>query len=218
MSRSNNDVDAKVRDAVRRLEAAVEDLSAVAKDRAADSVEWAAERLQDAVARARQEDAGTDSRERRSRNRAAHYREPLREPTWLWSDKPRTRSLFRDDENGKIFGVCAGIANYYGMESWVVRCLAVTGLIFLNWMVLAAYLIAALIMDKTPKDARPRTVRRVRTRRKAGEASESPAPRRQLRDVRADLDEAELRLRRMETHVTSGRYELQRELAKIGGT
>jgi hypothetical protein len=33
--------------------------------------------------------------------------------------------------------------------------------------------------------------------------------------VQADLQEVELRLRRMETHVTSGQYELQRELHKI---
>ena len=41
------------------------------------------------------------------------------------------------------------------------------------------------------------------------------APRRSLRNVQADLDQAELRLRRMESHVTSGQYELQKELHKI---
>ena len=43
------------------------------------------------------------------------------------------------------------------------------------------------------------------------------SPRRSLRGLQADLTEAELRLRRMETHVTSGKYELQRELNKIEG-
>ena len=41
------------------------------------------------------------------------------------------------------------------------------------------------------------------------------SPRRNLRNVQTDLREVELRLRRMETHVTSGQYELQRELHKI---
>jgi hypothetical protein len=36
--------------------------------------------------------------------------------------------------------------------------------------------------------------------------------------VQTDLQEVELRLRRMETHVTSGQYELQRELYKIENT
>ena len=40
-------------------------------------------------------------------------------------------------------------------------------------------------------------------------------PRRSLKYVQADLQEVELRLRRMETHVTSGQYELQRELNRI---
>jgi len=40
-------------------------------------------------------------------------------------------------------------------------------------------------------------------------------PRRNLRNVQTDLQEVELRLRRMETHVTSGQYELQRELHRI---
>ena len=41
------------------------------------------------------------------------------------------------------------------------------------------------------------------------------SPRRNLRDAQADLDQLELKLRRMETHVTSGQYELQRELNRI---
>lgn len=243
MSKSNNDVEARTRDAVKRLEAAVDDLTAVAAHHAAESLERAAQRLQDAVARTRGErgedtppgeDAPPGARHRRRHARHYRYRydyrydyrEPLREPTWLWSDKPRTRTLYRDDKNGKILGVCAGIANYYGMESWVVRCLAITGLIFLNWMVLAAYLIAALIMDKGAKrevdHGEGRRGRRGRGRQvqtgRAARAPRKPSSRRQLREAHADLDEIELRLRRMETHVTSGRYELQRELAKIGET
>ena len=41
------------------------------------------------------------------------------------------------------------------------------------------------------------------------------SPRRSLRNVQADLNEAELRIRRMESHVPSGQYELQKELHKI---
>jgi hypothetical protein len=36
-----------------------------------------------------------------------------------------------------------------------------------------------------------------------------------LRNVEAELNQVELRLRRMESHVTSGQYELQRELNRI---
>jgi phage shock protein C len=143
----------------------------------------------------------------------------------------RSPRLERDDENAKIVGVCAGIANYYGVEAWVVRCIAVTGLLFFGSIVFPAYWIMYFVMDdpRTPEKARKRTRRSRRKSRQAesdyeGEKSdmstrrqnrESVSPRRNLRNVQADLQEVELRLRRMETHVTSGQYELQRELHKI---
>ncbi len=170
---------------------------------------------------------------------ASERRAWRREPAWLWSDKPRSRKLYRATRNRKILGVCAGIADYYGIESWVVRCVAVTGLLFIHGVVIAAYLIAAFIMDKEPAmdtesakfDHKRRHKRTAADAKRAptGEydapanaaASERdpnppPPPRQRLRHIHADLDEIELRLRRMETHVTSGRYELQLELAKIG--
>ena len=35
-------------------------------------------------------------------------------------------SLYRDTENGRIAGVCAGIAEYFKIETWLVRILTVT--------------------------------------------------------------------------------------------
>lgn len=196
-----SDAGDRVKAAVKRLEGAVDDLVAITGDRAAHYLENAADRLR----------GGVRGRER----------DWPREPTWLWSDKPRTRSLYRDGKNGKIFGVCAGVANYYGIESWVVRCVAVTGLIFLNWVVFVAYLVAALVMDTEPAAARlrerDRPPRRERDRTRQPEKEDVVvSPSQRLRHVHADLDQVELRLRRIETHVTSDQYELQRELAKIG--
>jgi len=158
----------------------------------------------------------------------------------------------RDPERGKIGGVCAGLANYFGVETWVVRLIAVTGLIFLPSVMFPAYWIAFFVMDKPGGHRRARRQRRRRQRDQArggqsfpnekqdvqaafeqwdgrppprrGDGRDvSPAPelghrlspRRSLRHVRADFDQMELRLRRIETHITSGRYELQRELSRI---
>ena len=58
-----------------------------------------------------------------------------------------------------------------------------------------------------------------RKQKKSSASSEPVLPARNvLRSVRGTLNEAELRLRRMEGHVTSGRYELQKELRKIDTT
>lgn len=186
----------RIAEARARLERAVQDLAEAAGDRAADYVERATARL-------RREDA---SRERWRR----------REPAWLWSDEPRTAKLYRDAKHGKIFGVCGGIARYYGLETWIVRILAVTGLIFLNWVVFVAYLVAALILGREPETAeRASGRRRRRGRARFREDRRASSPHRLLREVSAHFDEMELRLRRMEAHVTSDNYELRRELAKI---
>ncbi|MEM8769484.1 MAG: PspC domain-containing protein, partial [Pseudomonadota bacterium] len=120
----------------------------------------------------------------------------------------------------------AGIANYYGVESWIVRCIAVTGLLFMGQLVFPAYWIMYFVMDDPETEEQPPKKRRDGRRRRKSRSQntevplvEEPdrelSPRRNLRNVQADLQEAELRLRRMETHVTSGQYELQRELHKI---
>jgi phage shock protein C len=139
----------------------------------------------------------------------------------------RSPRLERDDENAKIVGVCAGIANYYGVEAWVVRCIAVTGLLFFGSIVFPAYWIMYFVMDGPSSAAKKRASKSRRSSRSAATEQEgddmsarrsqrdTASPRRNLRNVQADLQEVELRLRRMETHVTSGQYELQRELHKI---
>jgi hypothetical protein len=113
------------------------------------------------------------------------------------------------------------------MDIWVVRCLAITGLVFMPSIILPAYLIACVLLDKSPdgKSRRSKMAKMAKIGKKVTEkdpyASPAPelgsrlSPRRSLRNVQADLDQVELKLRRMESHVTSGRYELQRELHQL---
>ena len=202
--------DARIEEAVARIEQAAKDLSASATDRAADYIEDVADRI------------SSKTRTRPERQRA----------TWPWSGRPRTPRLTRDREHGKLLGVCAGIANYYGLETWVVRLTALTGLVFLTSVTLVGYFVAALLMDPSPKRWRP-SLKPPRPRRPghrkrharnharnhpkddSPEAAYTWIPRQRLRDVRADFDQMELKLRRMEAHVTSGHYELHRELAEL---
>lgn len=58
------------------------------------------------------------------------------------------RRISLDKENGWLFGVCAGLANYLRTDPAIVRVgVTVTGL-FLPKMVIAAYLVAWLILDE----------------------------------------------------------------------
>ena len=58
------------------------------------------------------------------------------------------RRISLDKENGWLFGVCAGLANYLRTDQAIVRVgVTVTGLL-LPKMVIAAYLVAWLILDE----------------------------------------------------------------------
>ena len=252
-------------EAARRFQDAAEDLAASATD---EAVRRAAESIDDATAWLRGDEPGARARDAergrrgsgaagdsergrggraRARERRAAAHSALRDRARVYRDHERlelrSRKLYLDDDNGRIVGVCSGIANYFGMEAWVVRCIAVTGLIFMPSIVFPAYWVAYFVMDHSPESEekgagkrrrRKRRRRRERDRRHAearGSDAEyrarhdhtAPAPemgvrfspRRSLRAVQADFTELELRLRRMETHVTSGQFELQRELHRI---
>lgn len=194
-------------ESVARLERAVDDLVGTARsrfsDRATSVIDETTQRLERELGRRRHRDRARDD------NADARL-------------DPLPRKLYRDPAREKIVGVCAGIARYYGVEPWVVRCIAVTGLLFFPTIVFPAYWIAYFVMEKPPKgDGAAERVRRHKHRHDhsspAPELGPRWSPRHSLRNVQADLAEVELRLRRMETHVTSGQYELQRELNRIDG-
>jgi phage shock protein C len=219
-SRTSPDVEAGTssdfQSAVERLEKAVDDLVGTAKDQLSDRatafIDETTTRLEMEIGRRR----GSGSIRSRGSTRTA-----LQSGSQVSPVTARSRKLYRDPVRGKIGGVCAGIGAYYGAEPWVVRCIAVTGLLFLPSIVFPAYWIAYFLMEKLPQgNAEAGRCRRGQRHRQT-HSSPSPelgarlSPRNSLRDVQADLAEAELRLRRMESHVTSGQFELHRELNRI---
>lgn len=62
-------------------------------------------------------------------------------------------NLYRDKRNGKLGGVCAGIARKVGVEPWLVRVLAVTALVFTSFLTLVLYIAAWLLLDDRPQVA-----------------------------------------------------------------
>lgn len=58
--------------------------------------------------------------------------------------------LYRDRENGWIFGVCAGLADYAGVRPAVVRVFALIGLLLFFWATVIAYGVAALLFRQKP--------------------------------------------------------------------
>lgn len=58
--------------------------------------------------------------------------------------------LYRNPHEGKIAGVCAGIADYFGWETWLVRILVVSGVLFGMPFLILGYVAGWFILDKKP--------------------------------------------------------------------
>lgn len=64
--------------------------------------------------------------------------------------KPERKRLNRLPEQGKIAGVCAGVAEYTGTETWLVRIIWFSGLVLSGGFFLVAYIAGWFILDKAP--------------------------------------------------------------------
>jgi phage shock protein C len=232
---SRDDARNEFQRSVERLEKAVQGFVAATNEhvtnRAAEFVDDTAERLERELRsrRGQRDDDGArydSKRSRRERYREARWERRSRRREARWQSAAgtpgyRTTRLYQDKRRQKVSGVCAGIARYFGVEVWVVRGIAITGLIFMPSVVVPAYFIAAWVLPKAPDGKSPLDNDTPSDKSRTDHSSPVPelgaqlSPRRSLRGVQADLDQLELKLRRMESHVTSGQFELQRELKRI---
>ena len=60
------------------------------------------------------------------------------------------KKLYRSRTDQKICGVCAGLANYFGIDPTIVRLAAVALVLFAGGGLLA-YIIAALVIPEEPE-------------------------------------------------------------------
>ena len=128
-----------------------------------------------------------------------------------WTNNSSTRyRLWRDPERGIIAGVCAGIADYLGVEPIVVRLIAVLGLIFFFPPTLAAYVILAVVL-------RPKPPALYASRdEEAFWRGVNTAPADTLQALKRKFRDLEERLGQMETQVASGDFELHRKFRDLG--
>ena len=60
------------------------------------------------------------------------------------------RGLYKDRENGWIFGVCAGIAEFASWRATTVRIIAMVSLVLFFWPTVLVYGAAALLFRDKP--------------------------------------------------------------------
>ncbi|MFC0444751.1 envelope stress response membrane protein PspC [Pseudidiomarina halophila] len=126
--------------------------------------------------------------------------------------KPR-KQLLRDKKNAKVAGVCAGIANYFNIEAWLVRIIVVTAVIFGHGFVVILYIAAWMILDEKPVQKNNGDHQPIGLKTKVYGAGEPP--RQAYQEIDEEFRELEGRLQEMERYVTSNAYQVDRELRKL---
>ncbi|MCF8473876.1 MAG: envelope stress response membrane protein PspC [Emcibacter sp.] len=123
---------------------------------------------------------------------------------------PRYNKLYLDKRNAKIFGVCAGIADYTGINKTVIRIVSVLGLLSPAAAIVAiSYIVMGWLLEEKPADlfetkAEDDFWKGVRVE-----------PKNTIRDVRHKFREIERRLRATEAYVTSQEYKLHKEFEDL---
>ena len=69
--------------------------------------------------------------------------------TWNINYGP-LRGLYRDRENGWIFGVCAGVADFLNFRTGTVRVIAAVSLCLFFWLTALIYIGATLLIREKP--------------------------------------------------------------------
>ncbi len=129
------------------------------------------------------------------------------------NDKKPRKQLLRDKANAKVAGVCAGIANYFNIEAWLVRIIVVTAVIFGHGFVVILYIAAWMILDEKPAPQPTDAHKSVGVKTRVYQAGEPP--RRAFHDIDDEYRELETRLQAMERYVTSNAYQVDRELKNL---
>lgn len=126
------------------------------------------------------------------------------------------RQLYRDPVNGKLMGVCAGIANYLGAEIWLIRILVVSAaLLGGSFLVVLAYVAFTLMLEKQPYEYQE-TVKSRRDHKLKSKAWQAGQPASKLLDnIDSDLARVDRNVRAIEAYVTSDAYKVNREFSKL---
>lgn len=124
-------------------------------------------------------------------------------------NSPRTK-FYKDKQNAKWAGVCAGIADYTGIDVTIVRLAFVLGTVFTGGSVLLAYWIISWMTPDKPG----RLYETNREDKKFWQKVRSN-PRRVARDVRSQFRQLDRRLADVEAYVTSSNHRLANEIERL---
>ena len=132
--------------------------------------------------------------------------------------------LYRNRSEGFIGGVCAGLADHWGVATWMVRLAAIALLLFTGSLAFWGYIVAWIVLSPRPTrwedgasdvEVEMEYDEDRHTYRKKTVFHYPDSPTDRVRKAQQRLDEALGRVQSMERYVTSRRYDLNREFSKL---
>ena len=122
----------------------------------------------------------------------------------------RHTKFYLDKKNKKVLGVCAGIADYTGVDVTLVRIGLVLLTVLGNGVTIIAYFIAAWLAPCKPRELTQETPEDTKFWQGV-----RASPARTVRDVRSRFRDIDRRLADVETYVTSSNSRLAREIEQL---
>ena len=119
---------------------------------------------------------------------------------------PSRTKFYRDKRHGKLMGVCAGIADYTGLDVTLVRIMVAGSVFMSGGSVLPLYFIA----DDKPREL---AIDDQEDQRFWQGVRQSPA--RTARDIRSRMRDIDRRLADIESYVTTENRSLAREIEQL---
>ncbi len=126
------------------------------------------------------------------------------------NETPRRTKFYLDKQHAKWKGVCAGIADYTGIDVSIVRIAMVLGTVLGSGALIIVYFAAAWIAPVKPLELSRQTPEDAKFWQGV-----RASPRRTVRDVRSKFRDIDRRLADVETYVTSANSSLSREIEKL---
>jgi phage shock protein C len=127
------------------------------------------------------------------------------------SGQPASRTRFyRDKRNGKVFGVCAGIADYTGFDVNLVRVCFLATIFVSGGSVLPFYFIAAMVTPTKPREFEQTDFEESHFWQEV-----RASPTRATRDIRSRFRDMDRRLADIESYVTTQNRSLANEIEQL---
>lgn len=127
------------------------------------------------------------------------------------TEQPASRTRFyRDKRNGKVMGICAGIADYTGFDVSLVRICMIAALFLSSGSIIPLYFIAGWLTPTKPRELDLAD----REDQKFWQGVRA-SPARSARDIRSRFKDLDRRLADIESYVTTENRTLAREIEQL---